>query len=165
MVLRLWIGVTSSLLNKLAHFNTFPNYMWDTWLYIICCYFHKVRMDGIRIFCSMVLLCRMLMRIWMKTMQKNLSIKESITMWQWPNFTVINFNIKTLMALHCFGVADWGNNTLWMLMRLLNKTTWSICAWIKKSFVQISIKAFRTPSLLVNNVVPLDKGSFCHLLS
>jgi hypothetical protein len=31
--------------------------------------------------------------------------------------------------------------------------------------VQISIKAFRTPSLLVNNVVPLDKGSFCHLLS
>jgi len=42
---------------------------------IIRCYFFTVRMDGIRRFCSMVLL---LMHIWMKTMQKNLSIKESI---------------------------------------------------------------------------------------
>jgi hypothetical protein len=63
-------------------------------------------MDGIRIFRSMVLLCRMLMQIWMKTMQKNLSIKESIAMRQWPNFTIIDFNIETLMALRCFGVAD-----------------------------------------------------------
>jgi hypothetical protein len=62
---------------QLARFNAFPNYMWDTWLYIIYCYFLMVRMDGIRIFCSMVLL---LMQIWMKTMWKNLSIKESIAM-------------------------------------------------------------------------------------
>jgi hypothetical protein len=43
-------------------------------------YFLTVRMDGIQIFRSMVLFCKMLMRIWMKTMQKNLSIIESITM-------------------------------------------------------------------------------------
>jgi hypothetical protein len=42
---------------------------------IIRCYFFTVRMDGIRRFHSMVLL---LMQIWMKTMRKNLSIKESI---------------------------------------------------------------------------------------
>jgi len=53
-------------------FSAFPNYMWDTWLYIIRCYFFTMRMDGIRIFRSMVLL---LMQIWMKTMQKNLSFK------------------------------------------------------------------------------------------
>jgi hypothetical protein len=46
-------------------------------LYIIHCYFLTVKMDGIRIFSSMVLL---LMQIWMKTMWKNLSFKESITM-------------------------------------------------------------------------------------
>jgi hypothetical protein len=87
-------------------------------------------------------------------------------MWQWPNFTVINFNIKTLMALHCFGVTDWGNNTLRMLMRLSNETTWGICTWIKKSFVQISIKAFKTPSLQVTiALLPSDRRSFCHLLS
>jgi hypothetical protein len=32
---------------KLAHFSAFLNYMWDTWLYIIHCYFLMVRMDGI----------------------------------------------------------------------------------------------------------------------
>jgi len=36
-------------------------------------------------------------------------------------FYSIDFNIETPMALRCFGVADCGNNTLWMLMRLLNK--------------------------------------------
>jgi hypothetical protein len=36
-------------------------------------------------------------------------------------FTVIDFNIETLMALCCFGVTDCGINTLWMLMRLSNK--------------------------------------------
>ncbi len=37
---------------------------------------------------------------------------------------------------------------------------------IRKSFVQISIKAFRTPSLQVTIVMlPSDKGSFCHLFS
>jgi hypothetical protein len=69
--------VTSLLLGKLARFSAFPSYMWDTWLYIICCYFFMVRMDDIQIFYSMVLL---LMQIWMKTMRKNLSIKESIAM-------------------------------------------------------------------------------------
>ncbi len=68
---------TLSLLSKLAHFNAFPNYMWDTWLYIIHCYFLTVRMDGIQILRSMVLL---LMQIWMKTMRENLSFKENITM-------------------------------------------------------------------------------------
>jgi hypothetical protein len=68
---------TLSLLSKLAHFSAFPNYMWDTWLYIIHCYFLTVRMDGIQILCSMVLL---LMQIWMKTMRENLSFKENITM-------------------------------------------------------------------------------------
>jgi len=68
------------VVSKLACFKAFPSYMWDTWLYIIRCYFLTVRMDDIRIFCSMVLLCRMLMQIWMKTMRKNLSIKENITM-------------------------------------------------------------------------------------
>ncbi len=43
----------------------------------ICCYFLTMKMDGIQIFLSMVLL---LMHIWMKTMQKNLNIKESIAM-------------------------------------------------------------------------------------
>jgi len=47
--------------------------MWGTWLYIILI----VRMDGIQIFHSMVMLCKMLMRIWMKTMQKDLSIKKT----------------------------------------------------------------------------------------
>jgi hypothetical protein len=42
--------------------------------------FPYMRMDGIRIFCSMALLCKMLMQIWMKTMRKNLSIKKSIAM-------------------------------------------------------------------------------------
>ncbi len=37
--------MTLSLLSKLAHFSAFPNYMWDTWLYIIRCYFLTVRMD------------------------------------------------------------------------------------------------------------------------
>jgi hypothetical protein len=123
-------------------------------------------MDGIRIFRSMVLLCRMLMRIWMKTMWKYLSIKENIIMWQWSNFRVINFNIKTLMALHCFRVVDWGNNTLWMLMWLSNKIAWGICAWNKKNFMQISIKAFMMPLLqVIITLLPLDRGSFCHLLS
>ncbi len=37
---------------------------------------------------------------------------------------------------------------------------------IRKSFVQISIKAFRTPSLQVTIVLlPSDRGSFCHLFS
>jgi len=40
-------------------------------------YFLTVRMDGIRIFHSMVLL---LMHIWMKTLWKNMSIKENIAM-------------------------------------------------------------------------------------
>jgi hypothetical protein len=46
-------------------------------VYIICRYLLTVKMDGIRIFCSMVLL---LMQIWMKTMWKNLSIKDNIAM-------------------------------------------------------------------------------------
>jgi hypothetical protein len=62
------------------HFSAFWSYMWDTWLYIIRCYFLMVRMDGMRIFRSMVFFCKMLMQIWMKTMLKNLSIIESITM-------------------------------------------------------------------------------------
>jgi hypothetical protein len=125
-----------------------------------------VKMDGIWIFRSMVLLCRILMRIWMKTMWKNLNIKKNIIMRQWPNFAVIDFNIETLMALCCFGVANWGCNTLWMLMWLLNKPTWHIFAWIKKNFIQISIKAFRMPSLHVTiAVLPSDRRSFCHLLS
>jgi hypothetical protein len=36
----------------------------------------------------------------------------------------------------------------------------------KKNFVQIFIKAFRTPSLQVTiTLLPSDKESFCHLLS
>jgi hypothetical protein len=41
----------------------------------------------------------------MKTMRKDLNIKVSIAMCQWPNFMVIDFNIETLMALRYFGVA------------------------------------------------------------
>jgi hypothetical protein len=42
------------------------------------------------------------------------------------NVTMVEFygyrlQHPTLMASRCFGVADCGNNTLWMLMRLLNK--------------------------------------------
>ncbi len=54
--------------------------MWGTWLYIIHCYFLTVRMGGIRIFRSMVLFCKILMQIWMKTMWKNMRIIESIAM-------------------------------------------------------------------------------------
>ncbi len=49
--------------------------------------------------------------------------------------TTINFNIETLMALHCFGVTNWGNNTLWMRMWLSNKIAWGIYAWINQSYV------------------------------
>ncbi len=36
----------------------------------------------------------------------------------------------------------------------------------QKNFVQISIKAFRTPSLqVIITLLPSDRGSFCHLLS
>jgi hypothetical protein len=89
-------------------------------------------MVGIWIFRSMVLL---LMQIWMKTMRKNLNIKENIAMWQWPNFTIIDFNIETMMALRYFRVTDWGINTLWMFMRLSNKNAWGIYTWTKKNFV------------------------------
>jgi hypothetical protein len=51
------------------------------------------------------------------------------------------------MALCCFEVVDWGSKTLWMLMQLSNKLVWHIYAWIRKSFVQIFIKAFRTSLL------------------
>ncbi len=39
--------MTSLLLSKLAYFSAFPSYTWDTWLYIIRCYFLTVRMAGI----------------------------------------------------------------------------------------------------------------------
>jgi hypothetical protein len=40
-------GVMSSLFSKLACFSAFPSSMWDTWLYIVHCYFLMMRMDDI----------------------------------------------------------------------------------------------------------------------
>jgi hypothetical protein len=44
------------LVQQVSPFQCIFEHMWDTWLCIIRCYFLTVRMDGIQIFCSMVLL-------------------------------------------------------------------------------------------------------------
>jgi hypothetical protein len=67
------------IVQQAGPFNAFPNYMWDTWFYIIRYYFLMMRMNDIQIFCSMVL-CKMLMWIWMKTM--------CVTTLLWPSVGV-----------------------------------------------------------------------------
>jgi hypothetical protein len=63
-------------------------------------------MDDIWIVRSMVLLCRMLMQIWMKTMQKDLSTKKTSQCDNGQILRLLISNIKTLMALSCFEVVD-----------------------------------------------------------